>query len=228
MLTDLEYRGRRIITKDVIECSIKEIDSDERTIKSVITTDRVDRDAEVVVTKGLDFEGFRKNPVVLFMHDATKIIGKSLWEKVSKGEVVAKTQFAETEFAEEVWQLIKQGILKGVSIGMDFMTMKRRDLTERDVQKRADWAGAKAIIEAAEILEFSFVSIPANPDALVQADKKGMINLTKGYLPPIPSVTRVPMVSSVRQVSEVCRSAPTMEEVQAEIDKAIRVRQGLL
>lgn len=228
MSTNLEYRGRRIITKDVIECSIKEIDNDERTIKSVITTDRVDRDSEVVVTKGLDFEGFRKNPVVLFMHDATKIIGKALWVKVGRGEAVAKTQFAETDFAEEVWQHVKGGFLKGVSIGMDFMTMQRRDLTEKDVQKRADWAGAKAIIEKAEILEFSFVSIPANPDALVRADRKGLTRLLKEYLPPLPRITRVSMAPSVKRVGIVRRSAPTVCEVKAHAERVQRVHRGLL
>ena len=235
----LSYDGRRIKTRDTLDIVTKEVDDDDRTITSVITTDKVDRDAEVVVTQGLSFDDFNKNPVVLFMHNQMQLVGKALWVKASKGEVRAKTQFAQTPLAEEVFQLIKQGILKGVSIGMDYATMQRRDLTEQDVKGRPDWAGARAVIEKATVLEFSFVSIPANPDALVQAEKSGLVCLTKSYFRDMQPVTvRRSVRGTVKRSAiarpqrvekvQVQRHSLTVAEISELVHRRINHERGIL
>ena len=170
--------------------AVVDVDEKERTVKAVITTDDVDSDKEVVLTKGLNFERFQKNPVVLFMHDAKAPIGTSLWQKGCRRKVEAKTRFATTELGDEILKLYAEGILKGWSIGMDPSSMKMRDIEESDIRKRAEWAGAKRIIESAEIVEYSAVSIPANADALNRAYGKGLISLTKDYFPG-PDVMRI-------------------------------------
>jgi HK97 family phage prohead protease len=167
--------------------SVKDLDEDERSIKSIITTDNLDRDGEVVMTKGLKFSEIMVSGAVLFMHDQSKVIGRNVWvQKEKSGDgmrAVAKTMFAKTETANEVFELVKGGFIKGWSIGMDGITAKRRDLTENDLKKRPDWAGAMSVIEKANVLEYSAVSVPANADSITLAYEKGLIRATKAYFP---------------------------------------------
>ena len=169
---DVALNGRtyRVKVKSSGDAAL-EVDSAKRIVAAVITTDAIDRDAEVVLPEGLSFNDYRKNPIVLFAHCGDRIVGKSLSQRMEKGKIVAETQFAETEDGDMVWSLVKQGILRGVSIGMNWRTLKTRSPTTKEFESRPDWAGCESIIEAAEVLEYSFVSIPANPDALVVTGK---------------------------------------------------------
>ncbi len=188
---------------------VVDVDVKERTVKAIITTDGVDSDKEVVLTSGLKFDRFQKNPVVLWMHQADVPIGKSLWQKVGKRQVMAKTQFATTAVAQEVFKLFEEGILKGWSIGMDPSSMKIRDMEEGDVRKRKEWIGAKRMIESADIVEYSAVSVPANPDALNRAYGKGLINLTASQFSR-PEPVRIETVN-VRAVEVIRIEAPEVK-----------------
>lgn len=158
-----------------IELRIDDVDEKERSVKARISTDRTDSDLEVVLPQGLIWDRFQKNPVVLFMHDPFGLpIGTSMWQKIGKREVLAKTRFAEHEFADEVFKMFVDGILRGWSLGMDPMSVRRREIRPSDVRKRSDWAGARHIIEGAEVVEYSAVTIPANEDALSKAFSKGL------------------------------------------------------
>lgn len=205
------------------------VDEKERTITSIITNDEVDSDKEVVLAKGLDFKRHEKNPVVFFMHDAMKApVAKCVWQKLSRNhkERVAKTQMAETEFAEELFQLYLGDFLRGFSIGMDPGTMKIREIEEADVRKRKEWAGAKRIIESASVIEYSLVTIPANEDALTLAYSKGLIKHTAKHLPrPAPPV-RIETVN-VRAVETIRIATPEVKPkryTQAESDAYIKRR----
>ncbi len=173
-----ELRYTKAHTSKVVDT-----DEKERTVKAVISTDGVDSDKEVVVTRGLNFDRFEKNPIVLFNHDASAPpVGKSLWHKVKRREVLALTRFAETDFAEEIFQLFIGGFLRAWSIGMDPGTVKVREAEESDVRKRPDHAGARRFIDSADIVEYSAVTVPANEDALNRAFSKGMIKHAAKYI----------------------------------------------
>lgn len=137
-------------TKDAVE-KIKEA-TDGGTFKVVITTDYQDRQGEIVEQEGIDVSFYKLNPVVLWAHDYWSLpIG--VCEKIEKidGKWVAEGKFAPEEanpFAQQVRKLYDGGFLKAVSIGF--------------IPKR--WEGN--IVKEAELLEFSFVPVPANPFAL--------------------------------------------------------------
>ncbi len=177
------YKWPMLVTKATPDIEVKDVSERDRTVTSVITTDRVDRDGEVVVTKGLNFDGFDANPVVLFMHDPCSPIGKCNGRTAKTHEHIAVTEFAETDLADEIFKLYMGGFLKGWSIGMDYNTVQREPLTEADVRKRADWAGANAVIRSASVVEYSAVSIPANAEALSRAHQGGLIKHTKAWFP---------------------------------------------
>lgn len=157
----------------------------ERSDVSVITSDSVDRDSEVVLPSGLDFTQFQRNPVVTLCHNYQAFpVGKCLW--VKKGTMgnggdcwKAKTQYmprpAEFPVDEEwlpdtTWAYVRDGYLPGKSIG--FIPLSFRDVTPDDVRANPDYADAHWIIDHAIVLEYAVVPVQANPDALVEAVAK--------------------------------------------------------
>lgn len=219
------------------------VDSKERTMDGVISTEAVDRDREVVVARGLDFTGYRKNPVVLYMHDPFSTIGKcsngpTLRKRNKVTEVVATTEFAETKLAEEVFALVDGKFVRGISIGMDPSTMKRTPPTEMEIRKRPYWAGARAVVREADIIEYSFCSIPANADALTEAVSKGMIKETERYMEPFiravvdaqsrKAIVRVAMPAHTPSVKVLTSREPVVVMDRNKMETDVRIRRAYM
>jgi HK97 family phage prohead protease len=151
------------------ECKSEETDED-RTVLAVISSDRVDRDGEILLPEGANTKEYAKNPVILWNHDAYQPpIGKALWVKRKGNQLTAKIKFAATEMAETVWQLFKGGFLNAFSIR--FRPMDGRAPTPEDIKANPSWKSARFVFTKWELLEASPVTIPANPDALAMAVK---------------------------------------------------------
>lgn len=135
----------------------------DRTARFVVSTDAVDRDNDVVDQKGWQLESYKRNPVVLWAHDYSALpVGKATEIAVSGGRLVATAQFAEHPFAETVFQLVKGGFLRATSVGFAPKAYKIND--ERD----------GVDFKEQELLEFSIVPVPANPEALIEARAAGV------------------------------------------------------
>ncbi len=157
-----------------------EVDTDERTVTAVINTDVVDREKEVLLPNGANLEQYLKNPVVLWAHQYSATpIARTLWMKKGRKHITAKAQFAETPLAEEVYQLFKGGFLSAFSVGFLPAENGSHPPTPEEVKKHPGWAEAKRIYDDWELLEFSVVPVPANPDALATAVKSKDISLSK-------------------------------------------------
>jgi len=142
-------------------------DSESGTFEVVITTENLDRYQEVIKLDGWDLGHYRNNPIVLWGHDHNQPIGMATSIEITDGKMIAKGKFAPTDKAQEVRKLYDFGIIKATSVG--FIEKEREG----------------NLITKAELLEFSFVSVPANPYALSLAMEKGLgINelVTKGIM----------------------------------------------
>lgn len=161
---------------------IKEVSDSDMIISHTITKKVVDRDGEVVLPTGMKAENFLKNPVVLFAHDYKRpAIGKCLQLTVSENEVVAKTQFAETELGKELYYLYKEGFMQAWSIG--FASIKETDEKILEGQRGRTF-------EEWELFEYSAVPVPANPEALTLARSKGLkTEEVEKILKPEPDIT---------------------------------------
>ncbi len=156
-----------------------EVDSDERTVTAIITTSAVDRDHEVLLSKGADLENYLKNPVVLWAHDYSGTpIARTLWMKTGRGKITAKLQFADTDKGEEVYQLFKGGFLNAFSIGFLPKADGSHHPTPKEIERNPEWASVYRVYDKWELLEFSAVPVPANPEALATAVKAKELTLT--------------------------------------------------
>ena len=158
-------------------CKANDVDKDERTVVAIISTDAIDRDSEVLLPSGVQLDNFIKNPVIPWSHfSGEPPIAKALWIKKNSKRILAKIKFAATDRAEEVWQLFKQGFLNAFSVG--FMPLKGHRPTPEEIKKNPLLANANYIFDEWELLEFSPVTVPANPEALSQAVKSHKIKLS--------------------------------------------------
>ena len=129
----------------------------------VISTDEVDRHGDVIAADGWNLDSYRENPVFLWAHDyARPVIGKAvdIWKEPHS--LMAKIQFAPTEFAQEVASLYEAGYQRGVSVGFKPLTYE-----ERRHEKTGAFLGIRFLEQ--ELLEASAVPVPANRNALRRA-----------------------------------------------------------
>jgi len=146
--------------KIFIKGAIKSTDKQAGTFEVIASTDVLDREGERIDQSGWELDNYKKNPVILWGHDIFALpIGKATDIKVEDGSLIMSGEFASKEanpMAEQVRLLFDEGILKTVSVG--FIPKEREGDT----------------IIKAELLEVSFVPVPANPDALALAVSKNL------------------------------------------------------
>ena len=154
-----------------------DIDSEERTVTAVISTNTVDRDAEILLPKGIELENYLKNPVVLFGHNYSGLpVGKALWVKKGTKSIKAKVKFADTDMGNEIYELFKGGYLNAFSVG--FSAQEGHAPKPEEIKKNPEWANARFIFDKWELLEFSAVPVPANPEALATAVKSKSVTMS--------------------------------------------------
>lgn len=140
---------------------IKSVNDEERQFNTIITSGVKDRMNESINPDGWDFKNYFKNPVVLFAHKYNELpIGKTLKIEKEKDVIKANIKLIKgLELADKVWHLIKEGVLKAVSVGFIPKRYKEKDSDKYDIME-------------AELLEISVVPVPANPQALIQLGYK--------------------------------------------------------
>lgn len=118
----------------------------------VISTADIDRQGESIDQAGWKFDLYKQNPIVLWAHDYSMLpIGVTDSIEIIDGKTVAKGRFAPEEanpFAQQVRRLYDLKIIRATSVGFIARNMEGNKITD------------------AELLEFSFVPVPANPYAL--------------------------------------------------------------
>ena len=155
-------------------------ESEDGLITATISDVSVDRMGDIVEQDGWDLENFRKNPVVLWGHDyGLPPIGRCVDIRVVGGKLKAQTKFADTPLAREVYQLYRGGFMSSFSVG--FKPKEYKPIKNAD----GDVTGLRFV--KSELLEYSAVSVPANPNANVTMRhmvQRGMLGEVLRYLPP--------------------------------------------
>lgn len=197
---------------------------DKREFRAVITTNSLDRDFEVLLPEGGNVKDFKKNGIVLFNHNRDLPIGESLNLRSLK-ETDTKPARIETLFriasegvsdeADKVFRLVKDGILKGISIG--FQVLEMRAPTSQDIKKFGK--EVRNIISKWKLLEFSIVSVGSNQDALITGLKELDLDpkefLGDYYEEPIDNVEEIDTVDT-EEIEKEIEEVEVKEDIKIE------------
>ena len=148
------------------ESEIKAIDEKNLIVEHFITTETKDRMGDIVRADGMKIRG---RPVVLWAHGrdimGREPIAKPLSIKPEKFKnkdgLLAKTQFYPDETGQRLFAKATQGYCPSWSIG--FMIIRSKDIDGGMGRDIKEW----------ELLEYSLVPVPANPDAQTPKDAEG-------------------------------------------------------
>jgi HK97 family phage prohead protease len=136
----------------------------DKAIVCRISDESVDRYGSTLALDGWNLANFEKNPVVLWAHNSWSLppIAKATNTRVEKDGLYSEPMFAPTEFAQSIEQLVRGGFLNATSVGWS--------TEEWTVDEKS---GVLRFLKM-ELLEWSFVPIPGNANALVDARAAGI------------------------------------------------------
>ena len=138
--------------KKILKGYFKSYDEKADLIEFVASTASIDREGESIDPKGWDLSNIGRNLPLLWAHNAHILpIGKVISARVEGESLITGVEFAHkvNAFAKEVYDLVKAGFLKAVSVG--FMPISY---------------DAQGKMTSQELLELSIVNVPANKEAL--------------------------------------------------------------
>jgi len=159
-----------IITKD----DHPHDDDDKRTTRREFTftfsSDKPDRDNDVIDQMGIDLERFLDNPVVLWAHNRgfdtpPPPVARVLSTWFRDGSLMGTVQFPPEgvhELSDTLHGLVDAGFIKAVSIGF------------RPLEFSFDEERGGINFQRIELFEVSLVPVPMNADALIDIAKKGL------------------------------------------------------
>ena len=170
------------LTSDPDETRAVEEDADGRkTVRGqIITSERIDRAGDIVRMRGLDASEHRRNPVVLFNHWPDFTVARSLkispaTSRTGQPAKAADWRFGKSALAQEKAEEWGETIF-ATSIGFRIKRDKQGRPAVRPIDVDGEmvdrndedfWERVNGLeFLKTELLEYSIVSVPANPDAV--------------------------------------------------------------
>lgn len=147
----------------------------QKTYKFVINTESVNSYGCRVLTDGIDFSQYLKNPVVLYMHNrglydpkGNEVIGKCVRLYKEGGKLIAEIELDENEpFAKAISGKVEGGFINMTSMGVDILEMSSDPELIIPGQRYET-------ITKCKLSEISIVDIGSNDDALKLHNSAGM------------------------------------------------------
>lgn len=180
-LSDISRSTPEAITRDYA-ATIEDISTQERMVTSRINTSSIDRYRTVIDPAGIDLTAYKANPVVLWEHgkDPTRgslPIGKNTWIKTIAGktsEIRARTQFGKDEYSQALFEMYRDGLLRGWSVNVLPDPKRTSRPTKEEIRARPELENCLMMYRGGELAEYSGVSVPGNADTLTLLESRGI------------------------------------------------------
>ena len=138
-----------------------------------ITNERLNSYGFRILTSGGDLDQFKRNPVLLYMHERGKVIGIVKDLKAENDEVTGELVFDEaTDLSRQCKKQFEMGSLRMVSVGID--PIETSDAKELLVDGQT-----RPTVTKWKLVEVSLVDIGANDDAIAMKCDGTVIELGK-------------------------------------------------
>src|SRR5579872_405661 len=159
LAADIKARVRSLDFKTIEK--LRKAKEENGTFDVIISTEDLDRSGEIVRQNGWDLANYKNNPIVLWGHDYYSLpigVCTETYNTTYRGvpALGARGVFYPAEinpFAQQVRRMYEYGVKSGYNVGCT--------TSVGFIPKEFD-ADDSSIITRAELLEFSFVDVPAN------------------------------------------------------------------
>jgi hypothetical protein len=181
-----EADAEKVVVKHAVFKAAPTIDREQRLVKGVVTTTAIDLDDEVVVPSGLDLSYFPKQVAAVYLdhlyarENGPAAVGtcRRLSRTKDGDGLWAQTYILPTALGDEILTAIEAGALGGLSIGAK--AIEAGPPTDEERERYGD--RVKSVLRRGLLLEYSFTSMPCNPDALLELEQKGKIRKSTAVL----------------------------------------------
>jgi phage head maturation protease len=198
----------------------KELGDNSVDVTFKLTVEKFDRSNEKVMISGIKLDNYLKNPVVLYEHSSavtalgTGIIGTAKNLRVEGDSLVASINFhMESQLSKELSALVSKNIIKAVSIGFIPLEIEYIPLTSEERKSGNFYPGTtKGIIKSSELIEFSLVSVPANPYAIRKNLKINMKDIREKSGAVLNKTNRSLIETSISNLKSVLSNATSSEK----------------
>lgn len=181
-----------------------------------ITNDRLNSYGTRVLTAGMDVEQYKRNPVLLYMHERGNVIGYVKDLKVEDGEVTGELMFDEaSELSVRCKKQWEFGSLKMVSAGLDILE------TSEEAELLVQGQTCPTITKS-KLFEVSLVDVGANDDAIVLQKDGRKITLGKDSECPLPMLNNNKKQKQMEQKQYALQLGLPETATEAEIAAKIR------
>ena len=224
--------------------NIREFDrakaEETRTIEFIISSSARDRHDSILNMKGWQLDNFNRNPIVGYQHN---VYGQNLCNAPNPddvlgpgrafleddkliGEVTFETKDINPQ-AEKIFRKVLNGTLRATSVG--FMEVGKGEL-KKTLDDKGNIVDEVYYFAGQELLEFSIVNIPSNPEAV----GRSLVNHTEaalGYLMnfmPDHVSKRDVMKMSIQEVMDHVQGKATEKQIELiENKKRLAMRMSL-
>lgn len=144
---------------------------DDKPLRFIVATEGKKADGLDLRMDGLSLERFEANPVVMYGHDYygrdSLPIGRAENIRIDGPNLLADTIFdPDDEFAQQVERKYRGGFLNAVSVGFDIRNL------DPDT----------GVVDSWEMIEYSAVPIPLDPDAVVESGRQRALALATAFV----------------------------------------------
>ena len=153
------------------------------------------QEATRVRLQGLDLTRFKKNPIMLYMHQrvpaargpaGSEVIGRWTGVRIQEGRLLADAVFDKSDtWSSRIADKVQKGFLRGASIGISVL----------ESQEHTEEGKTYLEVQQSVLLEASIVDIPQNENAL---SNQCLMYETLSYSPKGPPMPAVLSVAAVR------------------------------
>jgi len=192
------------VIREALVRALTDENKENREAEFVISSEAIDSYGTVFRADGWDLARYNANPIVCFQHRSSSdnpdmILGTSTVRLEDK-QLIATVQFEAAEdnpLAEKVWRKVKNGTLRMASVGAS-PTRGHFGVKEAGEDPEVLY------FDAAELYEWSIVSMGSNPEALKRNDES-MQAIRETILKEIP-VAPVTITRSTRAAQLIINS----------------------
>ena len=149
--------------------STRRASDDDKTV-SIINTDSIDRHGTIIEPSGGDISSYSQNPVFLINHDHD-LLGGTSTVRLEDNKWISEVKDSDWDDDDErivrYKNKVKNNIMRMTSVGIIPLEVEEKTI------ERGEGEETVPHIKQWELLEWSYVSVGSNPDALIQGRRFG-------------------------------------------------------